>query len=97
MQSSPIIIATRRVSKWHILMYYIAGNAGHHCSGVKLGKSSFWARDLARGRETGAHSNIELENSTISTEKLCRHKEKGFGISDRRLCVSQGLTYERSQ
>ena len=74
----------------------MAGNAGHHCFGVKLGKSSFWARDFARSRETGAHSKTEFENSTISIEKLCRHKEKGFGISDRRLCVSQGLTYERS-
>ena len=42
-QSSLIIIVIRRVSKWHLLRYCMAGNARHHCFGVKLGKVKFWA------------------------------------------------------
>jgi hypothetical protein len=38
MPNSPIIIATKRVSRWHRLRHCMAGSAEPHCFRIKQGK-----------------------------------------------------------
>ena len=71
MLNSLIIIATRKVLRWHHLKCYMAESAGHHYFGIKRKKSSLWPRSFVTGGEIGTNNKAKLEGRTVSTEKLC--------------------------
>ena len=80
MSNSLIIIATRKVLRWHRLRRCMAESVGHHCFGIRQGKSSLWTISFATSRETGTNNKAKLEGCIVSTEKLCRHEKKRFGV-----------------
>ena len=62
MPNSLIIIATRKVLRWHHLK---------RCMAESAGKSSLRTRSFAIGGEIGTNNKAKLEGRTVSTEKLC--------------------------
>ena len=43
-------------------------------------KSSLWTKWFATGRKTSTNNKAKLEGCTVSTEKLCGHEKKRFGV-----------------
>ena len=71
MLNSLIIIATRKVLRWHHLkrcMQKVQDTTVLESNG---GKSCLWTRSFATGGEIGTNNKATLEGRTVSTEKLC--------------------------
>ena len=80
MLNSPIIIATRKILKWHHLKRCMTESAEHHYFGIKWGKSSLRTRSFVTGRETGTNNKAKFEGRTVSTLELCGHQKEGLGV-----------------
>ena len=58
----------------------MAESAEPHFLESNGGKSSLWTRCFATGRKTSTNNKAKLEGCTVSSEKLCGHEKKRFGV-----------------
>ena len=70
-----IIIATRKVLRWHHLKCCMAESAGHHYFEIKQGKPSLWTRSFAIGGETGTNNKAGLEGHSLNRKAMLTREE----------------------
>jgi hypothetical protein len=97
MQNSPITIAIRPIWRCRRFRHCTEGVVELHCSGSAWRKAGVWSRHFARSRREHQSSLRESKDSTVKVTQLWWHKKKRTEFWSGRLCLSEGVTYQRSQ